>query len=151
MSMISPILEGAAQAAADVAEVLSDIMSALLQTINAMTGWLDDPADGGLGLVISVLAGVAAALAVAIVVSIYFRSGYRSTRDIVRHGLAAALVIGLIAFAVYDFRDAALGYLGLTAPTATTESAVDLPRTGLLIPGMRRPSLLPFPVMRRAN
>ena len=49
-------------------------------------------------MLMSGLAGVAAALAVAIMLTVYFRSGYRSTRDIVRHGLAAAMVLGLLAF-----------------------------------------------------
>ncbi len=55
-------------------------------------------------MVMSGLAGVAAALLVAILLSIYFRSGYRSTSDIVKHGVATALLLGLLGFAVYDMR-----------------------------------------------
>ena len=46
-------------------------------------------------MLMSGLAGVAAALAVAIVLTVYFRSGYRSRRDIVKHGLAATAVLAL--------------------------------------------------------
>ena len=55
-----------------------------------------------------VVAGAATALAVAIAMAVYFRSGYRSSRDILRHGVATIVVIGLLAFAVSDIRHAAL-------------------------------------------
>jgi len=42
--------------------------------------------------------GVATALAVAIVLTVYFRIRYRSPREVLRHGLAAALVLALVAF-----------------------------------------------------
>ena len=61
----------------------------------------------------SALAGVAAALAVAIVLSVYFRSGYRSRRDLVKHGLAASAVLALLAFVIYGH--AACG-AGLSRP-----------------------------------
>ncbi|THD65459.1 MAG: hypothetical protein E7813_14890 [Bradyrhizobium sp.] len=82
-------------------------MSAFLMTI------ADGGPDGWSGMAISGLAGAAAALAVAVLLTVYFRTGYRSTRDILRHGLAAALVLGLLAFAAYDMRHAALAYLGI--------------------------------------
>ena len=63
--------------------------------------------DGGLGVIMSALAGVAAALAVAIMLSVYFRSGYRSRRDLVKHGLAASAVLVLLAFVISDMRNAA--------------------------------------------
>jgi hypothetical protein len=72
----------------------------------------DDSPDGGLGVVMSGLAGTAAALAVALLLTVYFRN-YRSGRDMIRHGLAAAAVLGLLAFAAYDMRHAALHYLGI--------------------------------------
>jgi hypothetical protein len=53
-----------------------------------------DSPEGGLGVLMSGLAGVAAALAVALLLAVYFRSGYRSARDMIRHGLAAAAVLG---------------------------------------------------------
>ena len=72
-----------------------------------------DGPDGGLGVLMSGLAGVAAALAVALLLAVYFRSGYRTARDMIRHGLAAAAVLGLLAFAAYDMRHAAQDYLGI--------------------------------------
>ena len=57
----------------------------------------------------SALAGIAAALAVAIVLSVYFRSGYRSRRDLVKHGLAASAVLVLLAFAISDMRQRGAG------------------------------------------
>jgi hypothetical protein len=43
--------------------------------------------------------------------TIYFQTGYRSYRDMIRHGLAAAVGLSLLAFAAYDVRNAALGHL----------------------------------------
>jgi len=90
------------------AELPGDSVTSILRVIGTSTGLFDDGPDGGLGLVMSALAGVAAALAVALVLSIYFRSGYRSPRDILRHGLAATIVLALLAFVIYDMRHAAL-------------------------------------------
>src|SRR5215216_77975 len=100
MNITSPLLAGAAR----VAEMPGDSVASLLRLIGAGTGWFDDSVDGGLGIVMSALAGVATALAVAIVLSVYFRSGYRSPRDLLTHGLAATLVVALVAFVVYDVR-----------------------------------------------
>jgi hypothetical protein len=82
----------------------------------------DDSADDGVSVLISGLAGMAAALGVALLLTIYFRR-YRSGRDMIRHGLAATAVLGLLAFAVYDMRPAALDYLGISAakPQAALE------------------------------
>src|SRR5712672_2113855 len=106
MNITSPIMAGAVR----VAELPGDSVTSFLRMIGAGTGLFDDSVDGGLGLVMSALAGVAAALAVAIVLSIYFSTGYRSPPDLVRHGLAVTLVLALIAFVVYDMRHAALAY-----------------------------------------
>lgn len=127
MNITSPILNGAAQ----IADMPGDAMTSLLRAFGTSTGLFDDSPDGGLGIVMSALAGVAAALAVAILLSIYFRTGYRSTRDVVKHGLAAALVLGLIAFVVYDVRHAALAYLGINPSTSAVEFEIRLPRTAL--------------------
>jgi hypothetical protein len=75
MNITSPILAGAAQ----MAEFPGDSVASLLKIVGTATGLFDDSPDGGLGLAMSALAGVAAALAVAIVLSIYFRSGARAT------------------------------------------------------------------------
>jgi hypothetical protein len=109
MNITSPMLAGAVR----VAELPGDSVTSFLRMIGAGTGLFGDSVDGGLGLVMSALAGVSAALAVAIVLSVYFRSGYRSPRDLIKHGLAATVVLGLVAFVVYDVRHAALAYLGI--------------------------------------
>ncbi|WP_426434304.1 hypothetical protein [Bradyrhizobium genosp. P] len=125
MNITSPILASVAHAAA----FLDDSQTSLLQAIAPGPGWFDDNPDGGLGVAMSGLAGVAAALAVAILLSIYFRTGYRSTSDMLRHGLAAALVLGLIAFVVYDMGHSALAYLGLNAATTAVEFGTCLSKT----------------------
>ena len=73
MNITSPILQGAAHAAA----LPGDSVAALLKTVGDFTGLFTDD-DGSFGLAMSALAGVAAALAVAIVLTVYFRSRYRS-------------------------------------------------------------------------
>jgi hypothetical protein len=80
-----------------------------------------------LGMLMSGLAGVAAALAVAIILTVYFRTGYRSARDIVRHGLATTAVLGLLAFVAYDMRHAALAYLGINPTKPAVEFEIRLP------------------------
>src|SRR5271165_6731491 len=93
---------------AGLAGVLGDAVASTLQAVADRMGLLpDDGPDGGLGLVMSALSGVAAALAVALALTLYFRTGYRSARDIVRHGLAAIAVLGLLLFVAYDMRHAA--------------------------------------------
>ncbi len=134
MSIITPILDGAAQ----VAEALGNVLAPLLDMVGTGTGWFGDASDGGLGMVMSGLAGVAAALLVAILLSIYFRSGYRSTSDIVKHGVATALLLGLLGFAVYDMRNDAREYFGLNAQS--TVSGTNLPDTGLLGSRIRQPA-----------
>jgi hypothetical protein len=74
----------------------------------------NDSPDDGLDVLLSGLAGMAAALGVALLLTVYFRR-YRSGRDMIRHGLAAAAVLGLLAFAVHDMRPATLDYLGIGA------------------------------------
>jgi len=108
MNLASPVLNGAANMAG-----LSgySVSSPLRVAADGLGLFPDDSPDGSLGLVMSGLAGVAAALAVAIMLTVYFRTGYRSVRDIVRHSLAATLALGLLAYAAYDLRHAALAYL----------------------------------------
>jgi hypothetical protein len=127
MNITSPILTGAAR----VAELPGDSMTLFLKMVGAGTGWFDDSVDGGLGVVMSALAGVAAALAVAILLSVYFRSGYRSRRDLMKHGLAATLVLALVAFVVYDMRHAALAYLGINPTKPAVEFEIRLPKAAL--------------------
>jgi hypothetical protein len=123
MNLTSPIFKGARAA-----EPPADSVTSLLRSVADSAGlWTDDSADGWLGLLMPGLAGVAAALAVALVLAIYFRTGYRSTRDIVRHGVGAILVFSLLAFAAYDMRHAALAYLGINPVKPTVEMQIRLP------------------------
>jgi hypothetical protein len=126
MNITSPILQGAAHAAA----LPGDSVAALLKTVGDFTGLFTDD-DGSFGLAMSALAGVAAALAVAIVLTVYFRSRYRSARDVLRHGVAALAVLGLVAFVAYDMRHAALAYLGINPTKPAVEFEIRLPRTSL--------------------
>ena len=96
----------------------------------------DLSADDGTGLLMPALAGVVAAVTVALALAIYFQTGYRSYRDMIRHGLAAAIGLALMAFVIYDMRNAAMAHLVKTSvePTAqfelqwreTTERAKEL-------------------------
>jgi hypothetical protein len=121
MNITSPILTGAANAA----ELPSDSVSTFFRALGAGSP------DGGLGVIMSALAGVAAALAVAIALSVYFRSGYRSRSDLVRHGLAASAVLMLLAFVISDMRSAALAYLGLNPAKPAVEFEIRLPKAVL--------------------
>jgi hypothetical protein len=128
MNLTSPFLKGAVNAA----ELPGDSVISLLKMVGDRTGvFADDSPDGWLGLLMSGLSGVAAALAVAIILTVYFRSGYRSFRDIVRHGLAATLVLGLFAFVAYDMRHAALAYLGINPTKPAVEFEIRLPKAAL--------------------
>jgi hypothetical protein len=69
--------------------------------------WPDQGVDDGTGLLMPALAGIAAGVTVALMLAIYFQTGYRSYRDMIRHGLAAAVGLSLLAFVVYDMRNAA--------------------------------------------
>ena len=90
-----------------------NITTTLLSKFGDLTGLLGDGPDGGLGLIMSGLAGTAAALAVAIALTVYFHTGYRTLRDVVKHGVAAMVALALVAFVVYDMRHAAMAYLGI--------------------------------------
>lgn len=127
MNLTSPILTGASHLAA----LPGDSVASLLKMFGEGTGLFDDGPDGGLGMVMSGLAGVATALAVAIVLTVYFRSGYRTMRDIVKHGLATLAVLSLVAFVAYDMRQAALAYLGINPAKPAVEFEIRLPKAAL--------------------
>jgi hypothetical protein len=128
MNLTSPFLIAAAHAA----ELPGDSVASLLRTVADSTGfWADDRPDGWLGMLMSGLSGIAAALAVAIMLTVYFRTGYRSISDIVRHGLAAALVLGLLAFVASDMRHAALAYLGINPAKPAVEFEIRLPKAAV--------------------
>jgi hypothetical protein len=123
MNLTSPIPQGAIRAT----ELSGDSASSLVQKVASSIGLFAED-DGGLGIVMSGLAGVATALAVAILLSVYFRTGYRSARDVVRHGLAAAIVFTLLAFAAWDMRQAALAYLGINPAKPAIEFEIRMPK-----------------------
>jgi hypothetical protein len=127
MSITTPILTGATHLAA----LPGDSVSSFLKMIGEGTGLFDDSPDGGLGMVMSGLSGIAAALAVAIVLTVYFRSGYRTVRDIVKHSLATLAVLALVAFVGYDMRQAALVYLGINPSKPAVEFEIRLPKAAL--------------------
>jgi hypothetical protein len=127
MNLTSPFLIGAAHAA----ELPGDSVTSLLRTVGDVTGLFDDSPDGWQGMLMSGLSGVAAALAIAIMLTVYFRTGYRCGRDIVRHGLAAAVVLGLLAFVAYDMRHAALAYLGINPTKPAVEFEIRLPKAAV--------------------
>jgi hypothetical protein len=128
MNLTSPIQIGVAHAA----ELPGDSVASLLKMVADGTGyWADDSPDGWLGVLMSGLSGIAAALAVAIMLTVYFRSGHRSISDIVRHGLAAAVVPGLLAFVAYDTRHAALAYLGINATKPAVQFEIRLPKAAV--------------------
>jgi hypothetical protein len=121
----SPILKNAAE----IAGLPGHSATSLLRTVADGIGLFpDDSPDSSLGLLMSGLAGIAAALAVAILLTVYFRTGYRTMRDVVRHGLAAALALGLLAFVVYDMRHSALAYLGINPTKPAVEFEIRLPK-----------------------
>jgi hypothetical protein len=129
MNLTSPIPEGAAHAAA----LPGTSVTSLLKTVADNTNLFADASpDGWLGMLMSGLAGVATALAMAIVLTVYFRTGYRSARDILKHGLAAAAVLALLAFVASDMRHAALAYLGINPSKPAVEFEIRLPRAAAL-------------------
>src|SRR5216683_7338384 len=123
MNLTSPILKGVTHAA----ELPGDAVTSFLKRLADSTGlFADDSPDGWLGMLTSGLSGVAAALAVVIMLTVYFRSGH-----IARRGLAAAAVLGLLAFVSYDVRHAALAYLGINPTKPAVEFEIRLPKAAL--------------------
>ena len=114
MNLASPFLNAAAE--------LADFSALFPKMLADAAGlWPNENPESLSDLLMPGLAGVAAAVAIAIALTVYFQTGYRSVRDIVRHGLAAAAVLALLGFAAYDMRNAALAYLGIT-PTKPAAS-----------------------------
>jgi hypothetical protein len=95
----------------------------LMETIGAWAAALDQQFG-------AVAAGGAAAVVVALATVIYLRGGGRSPVDILRHGVAAAIIVlGLLALAASDLRNAALAYLGLNLSAPAIEYEMQLPKT----------------------
>src|SRR4051794_4143592 len=112
---------------ADAFSGLTGFITGFLGTLGAFaTAW---PAalDQRLGMLAPIVAGAATALAVAIAMAVYFRSGYRTSRDVVRHGVATIVVVALVAFAISDIRHAALSYLGINPAKPAVEFEIRLP------------------------
>jgi len=132
MNFASVMFDSAAGLAGLPGDAVASLLGAVADRMGLLPG---DGPDGGLGLVMSALAGVAAALAVALALTLYFRTGYRSGRDIVRHGLAAIAVFGLLAFVAYDIRHAALAFLGINPSKPAVEFEIRLPKAVASITG----------------
>jgi len=94
-----------------------------------MFGLFNTVSDGGLGLMMSALSGAATALAIAIVLTVYFHTGYRTGRDVIKHGLATIFALGLLAFVTFDMRNVALVYLGINPAKPSVEFEIRLPKT----------------------
>jgi hypothetical protein len=102
-----------------------------MNTLSSLISPLTESADGRLGILMSALSGVAAALAVALAMTVYVRTGYRTWRDVIRHGLAVLAATALFAFAAWDMRHAALAYLGLNPSKPAVEFEIRMPRETL--------------------
>ena len=111
------------------AELPGEVITALVRKIGELTGLFND--DGGLGFVLSGLAGTAAGLAVALALIVYFHTGYRTARDVLKHGIAATVALALVAFVAYDMRHAAFDYLGLNPSKPAIEFEIRMPKTDL--------------------
>jgi hypothetical protein len=105
-------------AAAGLTSVLASMQQAAPDIIEIRP---DSGVDDGAGLLMPMLAGIAAAMTVAFALRIYFQTGYRSYRDMIRHGLTAALGLALLAFIVYDMRNVALAHLARTSGRPAAE------------------------------
>ena len=95
---------------------MTDLWPGLNALTAALGGWMNDlPAmlDDRFGVLAPAVAGATTAIAVALAASIYLSSGRRTARDMVRHGVATAVVIGLLAFAAYDMRHTAFDRFGI--------------------------------------
>ncbi|MGO8908192.1 MAG: hypothetical protein ACLQDM_02515 [Bradyrhizobium sp.] len=106
-------------------------MVALFPKMLADAAWAlpGEGAAGPFDLLMSGLAGAAVAVTVAIALAVYFQTGYRSARDIVRHALAATILLGMLAFAAYDMRNAALAYLGINPAKPAAAFEMPWPKT----------------------
>jgi len=95
----------------------------------SMFGLFSDGSDGTLGYLTSALSGAATALA--IVLTVHFHTGYRTTRDVIKHSLAAIFALGLLAFVASDMRNVALAYLGINPTKPAVEFESRMPKANL--------------------
>jgi len=129
MNITSPLFKGATEIAA----LPSESLTSLVHRVSDIPSLFTDAPDGGLGIIMSGLAGAAAALAVAIALTVYFHGGYRTARELVKHGIAATIALALVAFVISDMRHAALAYLGLNPGKPAVEFEIQLPRGALMV------------------
>jgi len=116
-------LDSLRNAAADAAHVLAS-------TVQSMgIVWPDPVASDGSGLMMPALAGVAAAFTVALMMTLYFQTGYRSYREMIRHGLVAAIALSLLAVVIYDMRNAALAHIAVRTASPTTQFELQWQKT----------------------
>jgi hypothetical protein len=127
MNIAAPLFKGATEVAA----LPGDSLAALVHRASDITGVFTDTPDGGLGIIMSGLAGAAAALAVAIARTVYYHIGYRTARDLAKHAVAATVALALAAFVISDMRHAALAYLGLNPSKPAVEFEIRLPKAQL--------------------
>jgi hypothetical protein len=99
----------------------------------SMFGLFGNGSDGTLGYLMSALSGAATALAIAIVLTVYFHTGYRTTRDVIKHSLAAIFALALLAFVASDMRDVALAYLGINPTKPAVEFEIRMPKANLSV------------------
>jgi hypothetical protein len=99
----------------------------------SMFGLFSDGSNGTLGYLMSALSGAATALAIAIVLTVYFHTGYRTTRDVIKHSLAAIFALGLFAFVASDMRNVALAYLGINPTKPAVEFEIRMPKANLSV------------------
>jgi hypothetical protein len=83
MDLASSLLKAATAMAGGASDSVTGFLGTLAEAVGLLP---DDDPNGAFGLLLSGLAGVAAAMAVAVALTVYFRTGYRSAREIIRHG-----------------------------------------------------------------
>lgn len=93
---------------------LTALFHQLQQSVTDTSGIWPGEGTSWSSLVMPALAGIAAAVTVALMLAIYFQTGYRSYRDMIRHGLAAAVGLSVLAFVIYDMRSATIAQVAKT-------------------------------------
>jgi hypothetical protein len=109
---------------------MTDFWSSLNAPVAALGGWMTDfPAtlDDQSGLLAPAIGGATAAIAVGLAVAIYLGSGYRSSRDMVRDGVATVMILGTLALVVHDIRQAAADRLGISPAKPAVQLDIQRP------------------------
>lgn len=127
MNITSPLFNGVSKVVA----LPGDSLTSLVRSFGEATGLFGSASDGGLGIVMSGLAGAAAALAVAIALAVYFHSSHRTARDVAKHAIAATIALALAVFALSDMRHAVQAYLGINPSKPAVEFEIRLPMAEL--------------------